>query len=391
MVYQRKGRKSYEAKLLMRNGDYQQVALRTSSKLVAAQREAMWTELAREHQAWDLLERVLEKTLRLDRLHDLWKATHYNVHEVRRRLVDADVSGLVPEWHAIYVRSGVAADTAAHALAHVRALIPEGQRVLASSLTVERLTALLYGYRSPPRSKRAREAGEAGELPSPNTLRKVHANVSQFFDYLTRVKGLYPGNPMQAVEPPGLTKTPIRFHEASAVERIVGAQPDAMRRALMALAYGGAIEVSVTLRLTRADLWPATKECRSAGTKTHTRDRVSRIADWAWPIVWAYAKDFLPTARLFPADLNRHTVSDWHRQTQVALGIPALPLHNARHHWAVRALRAGTPVQVVQLQLGHSSSTITLQTYGRFLPSAADRDHWERQASAHEARRREAQ
>lgn len=55
------------------------------------------------------------------------------------------------------------------------------------------------------------------------------------------------------------------------------------------------------------------------------------------------------------------------------LALPAYPLKNARHHWAVRMLRGGAPVRVVQAQLGHSTATLTLDTYGRWMPASDDR------------------
>jgi integrase len=64
-------------------------------------------------------------------------------------------------------------------------------------------------------------------------------------------------------------------------------------------------------------------------------------------------------------------------------------VHAARHHWAVLALRAGTPVEVVRRQLGHATPNLTLSLYGAFLPSAADRHHWREQVAHHEARRRD--
>jgi hypothetical protein len=58
--------------------------------------------------------------------------------------------------------------------------------------------------------------------------------------------------------------------------------------------------------------------------------------------------------------------------------------------WAVRAARAGTPVAVIQAQLGHGSPMLTLTKYGRFLPSTADRAKWEAAATSHETERRRA-
>lgn len=65
-------------------------------------------------------------------------------------------------------------------------------------------------------------------------------------------------------------------------------------------------------------------------------------------------------------------------------------VHAARDHWAVRAARAGTPIAVIQNQLGHASPMLTLTKYGRFLPSGADRDRWEQAATDYETERREA-
>jgi integrase len=47
-----------------------------------------------------------------------------------------------------------------------------------------------------------------------------------------------------------------------------------------------------------------------------------------------------------------------------ALELAPFPLKNARHHWAVRMLRNGAPIHVVQAQLGHSSAKLTLDTHG---------------------------
>ena len=85
---------------------------------------------------------------------------------------------------------------------------------------------------------------------------------------------------------PAEEASPIRYYELDAVERIVGAQPTLQRRALLAFQYGAAVEVSVTLGLTRGDFDPARREVRAAGTKAITRDRLVRVADWAWPVVW---------------------------------------------------------------------------------------------------------
>jgi integrase len=181
------------------------------------------------------------------------------------------------------------------------------------------------------------------------------------------------------------------------VERVVAHQPTRERRALFALLYGTGIEVSTALALTRVDVWEATKEIRAAGTKAHSRDRACRVADWAWEAVWGHCRRMLPAALLWPG-WNRWTVSDWHRETvgcneETKQGLNLrwrYPLHCARDHWAVGAARAGTPIAVIQAQLGHGSPMLTLTKYGRFLPSAADRAKWEKAATIYETQRRKA-
>jgi integrase len=368
MVFKRTGRPSLYFQAKTETG-YKQLACHTASRPLAVRIEAMWGTLADDHRAWDVLNAVLAGRLAIGRLYDLWIETKYDVGAVRRRLADVDVAPLVDGWAAVH-RGSVKADSHAHALAHVRWLLPGDRPVLASSVTTLWLSQRLAAYPG-----------------KQNTRRKVHSSWSVFFGYLARVRGLYAMNPMDAVPRARAVESPIRFSELETVERIVGAQPSPERRALFALLYGTGIEVSVALALTRADVWPATREVRAAGTKAHTRDRVARVAEWAWPIVAEHIRPLLPAARLFAPAWSRWTVSDWHRATvgdgekdthsrvvMAGFGLERrYPLHCARDHWAARAARVGTPIAVIQAQLGHESPTLTLKKYGRFLPSTADR------------------
>lgn len=386
MVYRRPGRKTWTFQARTETG-WKQLGTRTPNKALAGRMETMWETLATEHRAWDLLGPVLAADLSIGRLYDLWTETRHDLAEMRRRLADTNLEPLVAEWHAWHA-GRVKADSAAHSLAHVRVLLPEGTPKLATKATALWLTQQLTAYPG-----------------SQNTRRKVHSSWSGFFDYCTRVRGVYERgkNPMEEVDRPAAVKPPIQFYEQDEAERIVGWQPDATRRALFALLYGGAIEISVALQLTRADFLPERKSVRAAGTKAHRRDRMARLADWAWPIVWAHVRDVVPGARVFPETWDRWTCSDWHRQT-VGTGTKdthgretpglrlsqRLPMKNARHHWAVRMLRAGAKVQDVQQQLGHGSAKETLDTYGRFMVDAEDRDRAEAKATEYEAKRREA-
>ena len=351
---------------------WKQLATGTTAKPLANRIEAMWESLAAEHRAWDLLNEVLAKRLSIGRLYDLWIETKATPAEMRRLLDDVNLEPLVEEFLRVHSKK-VAPDTLDHIEKHVRELLPEGVPFPRSLATADKLTQFVYGY--------------GGKR---NTIRKVHSDISGFFEYLTSVKQLFPVTPMATVARPKKEKVLPRFYELDTVEAILGYQPTAQRRAFFALSYGAAIEVSVGLGLRRSDIDVETRGVRAAGTKTSTRDRVCRVADWAWVHLENYIEDMLPTVPLFPG-WNRWTVSDWHRETLTGLEIePKYPLHNARHHWAVRAARAGTPIAVIQQQLGHGSPMQTLETYAPFLPSAADREKWEKAATEYEQQRRAA-
>ncbi len=56
----------------------------------------------------------------------------------------------------------------------------------------------------------------------------------------------------------------------------------------------------------------------------------------------------------------------------VAAGLEGLRIHDLRHTAASVAINAGAPVKQVQQMLGHSSATVTLDTYSHIFPSLSD-------------------
>lgn len=374
MVYKRKQGKLWTFQAKTRHG-WMALTAPTSSKPLAAKMEAMWSALATEHRAWDLLEAVLAaprgvRRQKLGALYDLWVATRMNVAEVRRRTDDVDLTPLVEDYLAIHAQqAGTGWND--HVRVYLAYLLPAGAVRRVSEVTVEWLTERLYAY-------------DAG----PNTLRRVHSGWSGFLGYCTNVRALFARNPMELVDAPPEKKRPIAFYELDAVERIIGAQPSADLRALFTLLYGTGIEISTALRLTRSDVSTGVREIRAAGTKAHTRHRIAQVADWAWPTIARYVRDLHPQARLFPAEWRGDELSRRHTTTVTELELtPRCTMHGARHHWAVMRLRAGMPVAMVQQQLGHSTPMLTLTTYGPFIPTGADRAYWEEQTAKHEARR----
>jgi integrase len=186
-------------------------------------------------------------------------------------------------------------------------------------------------------------------------------------------------NPCRDVPAPKARKPRVFALPLADVRRLLDVSPSEYRP-LFALMYGTGIEVSVALRLTRRDVDVPHREIRAAGTKTSTRDRNVRVAEWAWPEVESTLRDKLPEARLFTVS-DRSKASKTHKRACGELGLVGYRLHDTRHHWAVRAAKAGTPPEIIAAQLGHVDATMVLRVYGRFFPSIYDRDRWERIAS----------
>jgi integrase len=65
-------------------------------------------------------------------------------------------------------------------------------------------------------------------------------------------------------------------------------------------------------------------------------------------------------------------ISDRFEKLVAASELPRIRLHDCRHTAATLMLAAGTPTKIVAELLGHSSPTITLETYAHVLPGMAE-------------------
>jgi integrase len=221
------------------------------------------------------------------------------------------------------------------------------------------------------------------------TKRKYFAALSSFIGYARSI-GELTTDPLVLLSPPPAAAPSVEFLELGEVKQLLEAcaEPE---RTLFAFLYGTGCDLSTALTLRRRDVELGEREVRARGTKSYNRDRIVTVAEWAWPHLVAHCKTLLPDAPLFPG-LSRWTASDLHRAALTAQKLlrKGITLHAARHHWAVRALRAGTPVELVARQLGHKDGVLCLKVYGRFLPTGAERRKWEREATKQETRRERA-
>jgi len=333
----------------------------TSNRSTARAIERALRELV-DRREWDLLSAMADDRLTVGELYD---AVHSRqVDALREHLDDVDLAPHVNTWLETHAPN-VAPDTIAHYGYAVRKLLPEGKPFPRSRFTAAALEDWLAHYK-----------GKAG------TRRKAHAAMSQFARYLVR-RQLLAANPMRDVSAPRAAAPRCRWLDMADMIRLADAQPGPYR-ALSALLGGTGIEISVALALHARDVDAPRREIRAAGTKTHARDRIVRVAEWAWPYASNQIALLTPNAPLFP-HCDRWRAQDHHTAACKALGIEDYRIHDQRHSYAVRAARAGTPAELIARQLGHANAILVLKIYGRFMPSQPERDKWERVAAVQDA------
>jgi integrase len=357
MPFRRPNRKTWSIEVRTPGGVVRRTT-GTSDRATAKAMERVVQDLTQRRE-WDLLNAVIDNRLSLGELFDA--NSRRRLSELRARLDDVDLEPQVSEWLDSYGDS-VKADTVNHYRVAVRSLIAAGARFPRSKFT----TAVIDKWI-------AARPGSSG------TRLKALTAMSQFAKFLRR-RGLLSANPVDGVERPRAAAPRTRFLTPADLVRLAEAHQEPFRT-LSALLAGTGIEISVTLRLTRSDVDFAHREIRAAGTKTYARDRVVRVAEWAWPYVEQHCRALSADSLLFPG-IDRWDAGDAHRDACVKTGIAGYTMRDHRHSFAVRAVRAGTPVEIVSRQLGHANPVLTLKVYSRFAPQMAERDRWERLAAA---------
>lgn len=373
-AYKRKGRTIWLVKVRNRAGKWVSASTGTRDLVTARKMQGMIDELGpKGERAQDVIDAVITGRLTLPALYDLWRVTNRDVGAIRSRLADIDLEPLVTPWHEQLVAEK-SHDTASHYLHHVRSLVPKSKPFQRSQLTTERLQQWL------------------DELDaSAATKRKAGAAMASFTSWLARRK-LAQMNLMRDVVMPPAGRPRIHYLETEEAKKLADAQAEPYR-SFSALLAGSGIEVSVALDLRRRDIDVKNREIRAAGTKTHSRDRVVRVAEWAWPYVLSRITGRLPDAKLFPDIPDRWEARDVHASAvkKLAVEFPiyrGYTMRDQRHTFAVRAIRAGTPAELVARQLGHANAVLVHKVYGRFSPSQEERAKWELIATAQDIERK---
>lgn len=371
-IFRAKGRSIYTVKVPNRVGEWLAYSSGTKHQATARRLERMVEHLGpRGERAWDVLDLVHSGTLSLAELYDRYDASGKDVAKLRVTLRQADLAPLVEPFLAA---AHCSEDTKAHYRALLTRLIPEGAQFSADEFTTERLQRTIDEMKV-----------------TPATKRKAGAAFRAFGNWLVR-RGVIRDNPMRGVTLPKASAPRTLFLETSDAIRLADAQPSPYRE-FSALLAGSGIEVSVALELKVRDVDATHREIRARGTKTHARDRVVRVADWAWAYVKRAMKGKGSEDLLFADIPDRWAARDIHHAAIVTLEkksavYAGYTMRDQRHTYAVRAMRAGAPADLIARQLGHANPTLVLTVYGRFQPSQDERARWEKAASALDRARR---
>jgi integrase len=367
--YRQKGRSTWWVKVQDGAGEWIGFTTGTKHKATAQRMADMLTALSQERVV-DVLDLLHTEAISVPALYDRYRAADNDIRALRRGLETVDLDPLIEPFLAA---QSCTDDTKRHYRALLRRLIPVGRPFLASELTIARIQRFID------------EMTQAS-----GTKRKAGAALRTFSSWLVR-RGVLTSNPVREVRLPRQGPPRTIYLDTPDAKRLADAMESPYRE-FCALMAGSGIEVSVAINLRRRDVDTGKREIRAAGTKTHARDRVVRVADWAWPYVLRVAEGKFPDVRLFEGIPDRWTAGDVHRATIAKLAkespvFAGYTMRDHRHTYAVRAMRAGAPADVIARQLGHASPTLVLNVYGRFQPTGEERDRWERAATAMDAER----
>ena len=210
---------------------------------------------------------------------------------------------------------------------------------------------------------------------APATVRRKLAAAKSLLRYAAET-GAIAANPGSALRLGGAAPAAAgRELLAEQVARLIGAETDPRRHALLRLLYVCGLRASEVCGLARRDLAPRPKgagEAAVLGKGGKTRP-VGVPAD-LWRELVALDPSARPDAPVIPGrnglPINRKAV---HRAVKAAgrrVGLPKISAHWLRHAHVSHALDRGAPVQVVQQTVGHADLRTTTR-YAHVRPGAS--------------------
>lgn len=334
---------------------------------------------------WLLIDAMADGRLTPVELHEAHEAGKAEVDALRARLApgpvvapaaDPDLTESIDGWLEL-AAANANPFTLARYRTHLRRLMPEGQPFLRSHLTKKAVEAWYAALTVT--STHADVTQRTTKRATRGTQRKYLAALSSFCAYLVK-QDVLEANPVLSIEWPSAGTPRCRYIELAEIEALVAAQPEPWATFSLLLHATG-MEVSVAAGLHARDFDFSNRGIHARGTKASARDRVVFVAKWAWPRIAKLVQGLAPGDRVFP-HVDRWRSRDAHNAACEKIGLTNYRQHDARHTYAVRAIKAGASFEHVALQLGHADTQMVVKVYGRFHPSQAERIAWEDRAAA---------
>ena len=331
------------------NGGKKRVSLGTNEPTVAKAIEAVMRKLAGKRD-WVLLGAVLDGRTTAGEVYDSELGGDERLAELRDRLSAVDLNQYVEPWQIWAGRRASASSVKRYAV-QLRALIPAEKPFPSSHFTRRKISEAL------------------SKVPtSGSTANRYRAAWCSFGNYLVEIE-ILDNNPVKAVKAPRNNPPRELYLSLAEVRRLVDAQPEPYR-SIAALREGAGVEIGAALTVRKRDIDEKNRSVYVRGTKNAWRSRPVFVEDWAWPYIEAASRGKLPDAPLFvcadgtPATYSGARVA--HLAAMSALNFTnGYRIHDSRHSFAVRCMKAGMDPQVIASNLGHGDASMVLKVYGK--------------------------
>jgi integrase len=226
----------------------------------------------------------------------------------------------------------------------------------------------------------------AGRDVSSSTELRYWAALKSLMHYLLAMKAIE-SDPLAKLAAPTAQEPRTRHITPDEQAALIDACAEPFRTAEV-LAHMG-LEVSAILATRVRDVDLTARTLHAHGTKhrrgrVNYRERMTHIPDWALSPLKAAVRLKHPTTVLVPCtywDLRKA-----HAAACESVGLTDYRIHDARHTYAVFMKKAGTPSEVIGLQLGHKDGKQVERVYGRYKPKPEELAHWAEVAERHHKR-----
>lgn len=232
---------------------------------------------------------------------------------------------------------------------------------------------------------------------SPQTIRHQHAVLHQACAQAVRWQ-LLNRNPIDAVDPPKVPKTEMRVLDEAEISALLSAsrETELYIPVLIALSTGlrrgevlgltwNSIDLDSGTLMVQRSIEQTRGGVRAKEPKTHRSCRpvkmppslIARLRSCKASATLREGVQFKGDSyicvrddgTLWPPDVLSHRFSDLVKSLDE---ITKIRFHDLRHTFATNALRYGVHPKIVGEMLGHSSVTVTLDTYSHILPDMQD-------------------